>query len=260
MIKALFTAATGMQAQQTRIDVISNNIANVNTTGFKKSVPHFQDLLYSTLIDPDARNADGSTRPTGFQVGSGARLISTSRIYTPGVLQNTGRDLDLAISGDGFFRLNDLSGNSVYTRDGAFTVDAQGQMVNSQGLRLDPGIRIDAGARVSIAPDGTVSAKVGDSPATEVGRIEVVRFPNPAGLETVGQNLVQETVASGREIPGNPGEDGFGTLTQGFLEGSNVEVVDELVNLITSQRAYEINSRAISAADQMLTTVNNIIQ
>jgi flagellar basal-body rod protein FlgG len=260
MIKALYTAATGMRANQTRIDVISNNLANVNTSGFKKSTVNFQDLLYSTLEQPGAQNADGSTRPTGLQVGAGSRLVSTAKVYTPGVLEETGRELDLTISGDGFYKFQDLAGGAVYSRDGNLHIDADGQMVNSEGLKLDPALTIPQGAKVAIGPDGTITSKVGDETATTVGRITLSSFRNPSGLEAVGNNLLRESAASGPAISGNPGEQGFGSIIQGFLERSNVEVVDELVDLIVAQRAYEINSRAIRAADDMLTTVNQTVQ
>ncbi len=259
MIKALYTAATGMQAQQTRIDVIANNLANVNTSGFKRSTASFQDLLYSHVAEAGTSNADGSTRPNGLELGSGSRLVSTSKVFTPGVLERTGRELDLVISGGGFFKLQDLTGNSVYTRDGSFHVDGEGNVVNSQGLKMDPAITVEPGASIGISADGTVTSTVGDR-SSQVGRINLVRFANPSGLKSLGANTLQLTDASGAEVTGFPGDEGFGTMTQGFIERSNVQVVDELVNLITSQRAYEINSRAISAADQMLTTVNNILQ
>ena len=260
MIKALYTAATGMRAQQTRIDVVANNLANVNTSGFKKSTVNFQDLLYSTIESAGASNADGSVRPAGLQIGSGTRLVSTSKIFTPGVLEQTGRDLDWMISGDGFFKLTDLTGGDVFTRDGNFHIDAQGNVTNSDGLRLNPGITVPQGARITISQDGTVTARIGNENGTTIGQLTLSNFPNPAGLESVGANIYRATTASGVETPGNPGTNGLGQITQGFIERSNVEVVDELVDLIVSQRAYEINSRAINTADEMLTTANNILQ
>lgn len=260
MIKALYTAATGMRANQTRIDVISNNLANVNTSGFKKSTVNFQDLLYSTMEQPGAQNADGSTRPTGLQVGAGSRMVSTAKVYTPGVLEETGRDLDLTITGDGFFKFQDLAGAAVFSRDGNLHIDSEGQIVNSQGLKLDPALTIPQGAKIAISADGTITSKVGDQVASTVGRIQLSSFRNPTGLEALGGNLLRESVASGAETTGNPGEQGYGSIIQGFLERSNVEVVDELVDLIVAQRAYEINSRAIRAADDMLTTVNQTVQ
>lgn len=259
MIKAMFTAATGMRAQQTRIDVISNNLANANTAGFKKSLANFEDLLYRTV--EDATPADGVlSRPTPLQVGSGSRLVSTTKVFTPGSLEETGQPLDLTISGNGFFQLTDINGNQVFSRDGNFKTDAQGQVVNSQGLRLEPAIQVAPGAAVTVGPDGSVYARVGDEQQTNVGQIQLVNFPNPAGLEAVGGNILRETPASGAAVQGQPGVDGLGRLTSGYLERSNVDVVTELVSLIISQRAYETNSRAISAADEMLTTVNQIVR
>ena len=259
MIKALFTAATGMKAQQTRIDVIANNIANVNTTGFKKSTTNFEDLLYSNRETPGTQNADGSTRPTGLQIGSGARIVNTAKVFTPGSLEETGRNLDMVIAGNGFFKLTDLAGGSVYTRDGNLHLDSLGQVVTSSGLKLDPPITVPPGSSVGVSADGTFNARIGDQPATTIGRVQLATFQNPSGLESVGGNLLRETAASGTETPGNPGDEGYGTIIQGFIERSNVDVVTELVNLIVSQRAYEMNSRAISSADEMLSTVNNIL-
>jgi flagellar basal-body rod protein FlgG len=259
MIKAMFTAATGMRAQQTRIDVISNNLANANTAGFKKSLANFEDLLYRTV--EDATPSDGQlSRPTPLQIGSGSRLVSTTKVFTPGSIEETGQPLDLTISGKGFFQLTDINGNIVFSRDGNFKTDAAGQVVNSQGLRLEPAINVPQGADVTVGPDGQVYARVGDQQQTAVGTLQLVNFPNPAGLEAIGSNLLRETPASGAPITGQPGIDGLGRLTSGYLERSNVDVVTELVSLIISQRAYETNSRAISAADEMLTTVNQIVR
>lgn len=260
MIKALFTAATGMRAQQRRIDVIANNLANVNTTGFKKSQVNFEDLLYNNIEDAGSTNSSGSLRPSGLQIGSGTRLVSTSKVFTTGNLEETGSPLDLVISGQGFFQVEDLSGNIVFTRDGNFKPDALGNLVNSQGLKLSPGITVPPQASVSVDQSGAISAAVGNAPATNIGNVQIANFPNPAGLEALGGNLLKETVASGAAVLGNPGDEGFGSILSSFLERSNVEVVSELVNLIVSQRAYETNSRAISAADEMLTTANQIIR
>ncbi|MEZ6195515.1 MAG: flagellar basal-body rod protein FlgG [Planctomycetota bacterium] len=259
MIKALFTAATGMRAQQTRIDVISNNLANVNTTGFKKSLASFEDLIYTT--PQDATPASGAiSRPTALQVGSGARLVSTTKVFTPGQLEETGQPLDLVIGGPGFFKLTDINNNTVYSRDGNFKVDADGNVVNSAGLRLAPALTVPAGADVTVGPDGQVFARVGDEAQSQIGQIELANFPNPAGLEAIGSNILRETEASGAAISANPGLDGLGRLQSGYLERSNVDVVSELVGLIIAQRAYETNSRAISAVDEMLTTVNQIVR
>ncbi len=258
MIKALFTAATGMKAQQTRIDVIANNLANVNTTGFKKSQVNFEDLLYSTIRDPNEQTKEG-LRPAGLQIGSGSRLVSTSKVFTPGVLEETGQPLDLVITGPGFFQLQSISGETIYTRDGNFGIDRDGNVVNSQGLRLIPNLTVPQNATVAVGQDGFVSAIVGQV-SSQIGQIQLVNFANPAGLSSEGGNVLKQSGASGPPIQGNPGAAGFGTIVGGFLEKSNVEVVNELVGLITSQRAYETSSKAISAADEMLTTVNQILR
>ncbi|MCA9323336.1 MAG: flagellar basal-body rod protein FlgG [Planctomycetes bacterium] len=254
MIKALFTAATGMRAQQTRIDVIANNLANVNTTGFKKSQANFEDLLYSNLGDA------GNNRPSSIQVGAGSRLVSTSKVFAPGNLEETGRSLDMVITGNGFFQLTDIGGGTVYTRDGNFHVDSNGDVVSAEGLRLQPAFNVPEGATVAVSGDGTVTARVGDQATTTVGQLTLANFPNPSGLDSIGGNLYRETAASGAATTGTPGSNGIGGMVQGFLERSNVEVVNELVNLIVSQRAYETNSKAISSADEMLTTVNQILR
>ncbi len=258
MIKALYTAATGMKAQQMRIDVIANNLANVNTTGFKRSNVNFEDLLYSTLRNPNERSATG-VRPSGLQVGAGSRLVNTSKIFTPGSLEETGNALDMVITGQGFFQLQDIAGNTVYTRDGNFMVDRDGTIVNSQGLKMTPNLTVSPNAQIAVSQDGIISQIVGDT-TSQVGQIQLATFTNPAGLEAVGGNLFKKSEASGEATTGTPGSDGYGGLVGGFLERSNVEVVNELVGLITSQRAYETSSRAISAADEMLTTVNQIVR
>ncbi|MFT7617175.1 MAG: flagellar basal-body rod protein FlgG [Planctomycetota bacterium] len=258
MIKALFTAATGMKAQQTRIDVIANNLANVNTTGFKKSQVNFEDLLYTTIRSPNEQTKDG-LRPSGLQIGSGSRLVNTSKIFTPGVLEETGNPLDLVITGQGFFQMQGLGGTTLYSRDGNFGLDRDGSVVNSQGLKLIPNITIPPNAQVAVGQDGSITAIVGDT-SSQVGQIQLVNFTNPSGLSSQGSNNMRESDASGAPLSGNPGDDGFGGIVGGFLEKSNVEVVNELVGLITSQRAYETSSKAISAADEMLTTVNQILR
>ncbi len=258
MIKALFTAATGMKAQQTRIDVIANNLANVNTTGFKKSQVNFEDLLYSTLRDPNEQTKNG-LRPSGLQIGSGSRLVNTSKIYTPGVLEETGNPLDLVVTGAGFFQLQSISGDTVYTRDGNFGIDRDGNIVNSQGLKLIPNLTVPQNATISVGADGFVTSTVGNT-SSQIGQIQLVNFANPSGLDAKGGNVMRLSDASGTALTGNPGTIGFGSIVSGFLEKSNVEVVNELVGLITSQRAYETSSKAISAADDMLTTVNQILR
>jgi flagellar basal-body rod protein FlgG len=261
MIKALFTSATGMKAQQLTIDNTANNLANVNTTGFKRSQLEFQDLLYVTKRAAGTEAAQGLQLPTGLQIGSGVRPASNTKIFSEGVLENTDNKLDVAIEGDGFLQINLPSGDPRYTRDGALRLNSTGNLVNSEGFLIQPQITLPQDTlSVSIGTDGTVSVLTAGSPssATTVGSITLVRFPNPAGLSSEGSNLYSETAASGSPITGTPGQDGFGGLRQGFLERSNVEVVSELVNLILAQRAYEINSRAIRAGDEMLSTANNI--
>jgi len=255
MLRAFSTAATGMTAQQMVVDTISNNLANMNTVGYKKSQVDFQDLMYVRMQEPSA------TVPTGFEVGSGVRPASTLKVYTQGEMENTGRSLDVAIQGDGFFQVTGPGGKVFYTRDGSFRPDEKGTLVTSAGYPLSPAITIPADARsITIASDGTVSVYSGSNATpTNVGTISVVRFANSAGLTSEGSNLLSETVSSGSPQTGTPGENGFGSIQQGLLERSNVQMVTELVNLITAQRAYEINSRAIRAGDEMLTTANRLV-
>lgn len=259
MMRALWTAGTGMMAQQMNIDVISNNLANVNTAGFKKSRVNFEDLLYQTVRTAGSTAAQGATLPTGLQVGHGVKSVSTSKVFTQGDFTNTGKPLDLVIEGEGFFQVQMPDGSTAYTRDGAFTVDGEGRIVNSEGYPLQPEITIPADATsITIGTDGTVSVTMADETNQEIGRIELARFLNPAGLVNVGGNMMKATGASGDATTGNPGLDGIGTLSQGFLEMSNVKVIEEMVNMIVAQRAYEINSKAIQAADEMLQTANNL--
>lgn len=260
MIRALWTAGTGMMAQQMNIDVISNNLANVNTSGFKKMRVEFEDLLYQTIRAAGTTSAQGSTVPTGLQVGHGVKSVSTTKLFTSGDPVNTGNPFDMMIEGDGFFQIQMPDGTTAYTRDGNFRVDGEGRLVNTSGYVLQPEIIIPENATsVGIGNDGTVSVLLpGEIEAQEVGRIELARFLNPAGLINLGGNLYQASAASGETAVGNPGEEGFGTIGQGFLEMSNVKVVEEMVNMIMAQRAYEINSKAIQAADDMLQTANNL--
>jgi flagellar basal-body rod protein FlgG len=261
MIKALFTSATGMKAQQLTIDNTANNLANVNTTGFKRSQLEFQDLIYVTARSAGTDAAQGLQVPTGLQIGSGVRPAATTKIFSEGVLENTEHQLDVAIEGEGFFQITLPSGDTRYTRDGAFRMSSTGNLVNTDGFLLQPQITIPQDAiAIAIGTDGTISVVTGSSPnaAVTVGNIQLVRFPNPAGLSSEGRNLFAETAASGSPTTGTPGESGMGTLQQGFLERSNVEVVTELINLILAQRAYEINSRTIRASDEMLSVANNI--
>jgi flagellar basal-body rod protein FlgG len=260
MIRALFTAATGMTAQQLSIDTTANNLANVNTAGFKRSRVDFQDLLYQTPRVPGAPTAQGAEAPTGIQVGSGVRPASTQRIFSQGDFQQTDNPLDLVIEGDGFFQVLRGDGSSAYTRAGSFRKDANGRLVNPDGFALQPEISIPAQASsISIGTDGVVSVTLtGNGTQQQVGTIELARFVNPAGLNAIGRNLFVPTGASGTPLTGAPGSQGFGTLSQGFVEMSNVKVVEEMVNLIVGQRAYEAGSKAVQSADEMLQLANNL--
>ena len=260
MLRALFTGATGMQAQQINVDVIANNLANVSTIGFKKSRADFQELLYETIIPAGAPSAQGNQIPTGLQIGAGVRPASTSRIFTEGEFKRTDNELDVAIEGDGFFQVTLPTGQTAYSRSGAFKVNSTGELVTSEGFRITPGVTIPTTAlNVTIGTDGTVSViNAGSTAPTTVGALTLVKFQNPAGLNSVGRNLLLETTASGAPLTGTPGTQGFGTIAQGFVENSNVKVVDELVALIEAQRAYEINSRTVQTADEMLRTVSDL--
>jgi flagellar basal-body rod protein FlgG len=262
MLRAFSTAATGMTAQQLIVDTISNNLANMNTAGFKRSQVDFQDLMYLKMAESGRETASGITAPTGFEIGCGVRPASTAKVFTQGEMENTGQNLDIAIEGDGFLQVTMPDGTTRYTRDGALRTNASGQFVTSSGYLLNPAITIPADTRsVAIGKDGTVTAFSGASGTpTNVGTITLARFQNPSGLSAEGGNLLSETPASGSATTGTAGQSGFGTIQQGFLERSNVQMVTELVNLITAQRAYEINSRAIKAGDDMLTTANRLIQ
>ena len=262
MLRSLFTSATGMKAQQMYVDMVANNLANVNTTAFKRSRLDFQDLLYETVISPGSESVQGYRMPSGLQIGSGVRHISTAKLFTQGLPEATGGKFDLTISGQGFFQvLHPGRNQTVYTRDGSFRLNQQGQLVTSEGYLLNPQITIPANSTdVTIGTDGTVTVVPGSTPDQRVvvGTIQTVTFPNPTGLESLGHNLYAETPASGTSTQGNPGTNGLGELQQGYLEGSNVDVVQELVNLIIAQRAYEVNSRAIRTSDNMLEQANNV--
>lgn len=258
MIRALYTAATGMKAQQLFLDNVSNNLANVNTTGFKRSQVNFQDLLYDKKYIAGAESAQGFEIPSGIQLGSGVRPISTTKVFTPGNPQTTNRSLDIAIQGNGFFQISRSDGTIAFTRDGAFELNSKGEIVTAEGLPLTPSITIQDAKEISIGTDGIVFIKGSDNTLQNVGQIMLANFPNPAGLDSLGRNMYAETIASGAPIVSVPGEQGTGEVYQGALENSNVETVTELVNLITAQRAYEINSRAIKASDEMLSTINNL--
>jgi len=259
MIRALFTAGTGMQAQQVNLDVIANNLANVNTAGFKRSRADFQDLLYQTMRPAGTKS--GSTEvPTGVQVGHGTRLVATQKIFAQGNFQQTDNPLDLVIEGDGFFQLGRPDGTIGFTRSGSFKRDSQGQIVNADGLVLQPAITIPTDAtNISISSEGQISVTTAASSAPQqLGQIELARFANPAGLNAVGRNLFLATQASGTASTGQANQNGLGSIGQGFVESSNVSVVEEMVNMIAAQRAFEVNSKAIKTADEMLQIANGI--
>ncbi len=260
MLTSLSSAATGMEAQQTNIDVIANNLANVNTTGFKRSRAYFQDLLYESRRTVGSASTGTTEVPTGIQVGLGVRTAAVERLHTMGSLEKTGNELDLAIEGDGFFRVELPNGQMAYTRDGSFQKDSQGRLVNADGYPVAPGITIpEDTTEISVGEDGTVQVfQEGEAEGNEVGVIEIARFSNPAGLKSLGGNLYQETVTSGDPILGTAGEDGLGEIAQGYLEGSNVSVMNQMVKLISGQRAYEVNSKAIKTSDEMLQMVNQL--
>lgn len=258
MIRALYTAATGMKAQQLFLDNVSNNLANINTTGFKRSQVNFQDLLYDKKFIAGSESAQGFEIPSGIQLGGGVRPISTTKIFTPGNQQNTGQPLDIAIAGNGFFQISRPDGTIAYTRDGAFAMNSKGEIVTAEGFPLTPSITIQNAKEISIGSAGIVTIKGSDGSSQNVGQIMLANFSNPAGLESLGRNMYAETISSGSPIVSAPGEQGTGEILQFTLENSNVDTVTELVNLITAQRAYEINSRAIKSSDEMLSTINNL--
>jgi len=247
-----------MQSQQTNLDVIANNLANVNTTGFKKSKSEFQDLLYQTTRSAGAEQGGGNQVPTSLQIGHGSRLISTAKVFTSGELTQTGEQLDMAINGDGFFEVQLPDGTRAYTRDGALKMANDGRITTSDGIPLQGGWQpIPAGTTsITIAPTGEVTTM--GAGGTQNFRVQLIRFTNPAGLESIGHNLFRETPASGTAEIGNPGENGYGELQQHYLEMSNVKVVEEMVNMILAQRAYEVNSKAVQTADEMMQMSNNL--
>ncbi len=260
MIRSLWISKTGLEAQQTQLDVIANNLANVSTNGFKRSRAVFEDLLYQTLRQPGAQSSQQSQISSGLQLGTGVHPVSTERLFTQGNLQNTGNNLDVAIQGHGFFQIQMSDGTTAYTRDGSLQLNAQGQLVTGSGNQLQPAVTIPANAlSITIGKDGTVSAKVqGQIAPVQVGSIQLATFINPAGLQAYGENLYQETASSGTANTGTPGANGVGVLNQGYVETSNVNVVEELVNMIQTQRAYEINSKAIQTSDQMLQRLSQL--
>jgi flagellar basal-body rod protein FlgG len=261
MIPALWAAKTGLDAQQTRMTVISNNLANVNTTGFKQGRAIFQDLLYQNVRQVGANTSQDTRAPTGLHLGTGVRVVATEKLYTQGSMTATGKSLDLAVQGRGFFQVLLPDGSTAYSRDGSFQMDAQGQMVTNTGYQLQPPISIpDNATSVTVGADGTVSATLANaSTPTQIGQIQLVDFVNAAGLQPRGENLLLESASSGPPQVGTPGLNGLGTVVQGSLESSNVNVVEELVSMIETQRAYEMNSKAISSTDQMLGYLTNNI-
>ena len=254
MIRSLWIAKTGMEGQQTKLDSIAHNLANTGTNGFKRGGVVFEDLMYQNLRQAGSATSDQSTLPTGLQVGLGVRAAGTTRNFGQGTLQQTGNNLDMAIQGQGFFQIQLPDGSTGYTRDGAFQVDANGQLVTNAGFPVQPGITIPANAQnVTVARDGTVTVSVPGQVAPQgLGQLQLVSFINPAGLDPRGGNLFGETAASGTPNAGAPGANGLGALQQGFVEGSNVNVIEELVSMIATQRAYELNSKAVQTSDQML--------
>ena len=260
MMRSLWISKTGMEAQQLQLDTISNNLANVSTNGYKRSHAVFEDLMYQNLRQAGAATSDQTQLPTGLQVGLGTRAVATSRNLSQGNLQQSSNPLDIAIRGNGFFEVQMPDGTTGYTRDGSFQVSATGQLVTNNGYTVQPGITIPATAQsVTIGNDGTVSVVLpGQALPSTVGQIQVAGFVNPAGLEPKGQNLFAETAASGAPNTGVPGLNGLGTVQQGFVETSNVNVVEELVQMIQTQRAYELNSKAISTSDQMLQKLSQL--
>ena len=258
MDASMWVAKTGLDAQQTRMNVISNNLANVNTTGFKRDRAVFEDMLYQNIRQAGGQTDVNAQAPTGMMLGTGVRVVATEKLHAQGALVNTQNPLDMAIAGEGYFQIAKSDGTIAYTRDGGFKLSATGQVVNSSGALLQPAITIpNTATSVTIGRDGTVSIELAAGGAQTIGQLQLARFVNPSGLQSMGQNQLKETPASGAPQVLQPGLNGAGTLMQGSLEASNVNVVDEMVNMIETQRAYEINSKAISAVDGMLRFLNN---
>ncbi|MGE0791182.1 MAG: flagellar basal-body rod protein FlgG [Sandaracinaceae bacterium] len=259
-MRALRSAASGMIAQETHIDTIAHNMANVGTTGFRRQRAEFQDLIYQNVRAPGGRTGDGGTLPTGIQIGQGTRTVSTEFMHTQGALQSTGNPLDLAIEGEGFFQVTRQGGEVAYTRAGNLKLDNNGRLVTVDGLPIEPSITIPQDATsITVSPDGTISVtQPGSSQTMELGQLQIARFPNPGGLQALGRSMFRPSAASGQPLVAQPGQEGTGQLSQGFLEGSNVEVVNEMIDLISSQRAYEINQRVIQASDEMLRKTTDV--
>lgn len=260
MIRSLWIARTGMDAQQTQMDVIANNLANVSTNGFKRARAVFEDLLYQTMRQPGAQSSQQTQIPSGLQLGTGVRPVSTARIHVQGSLQQTGNDLDIAINGGGFFPVLLPDGTTAYTRDGSFQRDNQGQIVTSNGYPVQPNITIPANSTsVTIGTDGVVSVvQAGSTASVQVGSLQVVTFANVGGLQSIGENLFLETASSGTPTPNTPGANGAGVLNQRYVETSNVNVAEELISMIQTQRAYELNSKVVSTSDQMLARLSQL--
>ncbi len=261
MIRSLWTAATGMSSQQTNIDVIANNLANVNTSGFKKSRADFQELLYQMSKAPGSSTSSDTISPTGIQVGLGSRTAAVQKVFSEGDMYETGNELDIAIEGKGLLQVDMPDGTTAYTRAGALKQDGDGRLTTSEGYLITPQITIPQNATsISIGEDGTVDVFLdGDKTPTEIGVIELATFSNESGLRSLGKNLFAETNSSGAPVTGVPGENGLGTLAQGYLEGSNVSVMEEMVNMIAGQRAYEVNSKAVKTSDEILQMTNNLV-
>lgn len=261
MAQSLWVAKTGLDAQQTRLSVISNNLANVNTNGFKKDRAVFNDLMYQTVRQPGASSSQNTQLPSGLLLGTGVRVVATEKLHSQGSISQTENPLDVAISGNGFFQILMPDGSTAYTRDGAFQRDFNGQLVTASGFPIQPNITVPADTQtLSVGQDGTVSALIaGSTSPTQIGTIQLADFINPTGLQAVGDNLFKETASSGSAQPGTPGLTGLGLLIQGAVEGSNVNVVEELVNMIETQRAYEMNAKAIETTDQMLQFASNTL-
>lgn len=261
MLRAVHTAATGMEAMQNNLDNVANNLANVNTTAYKKSSAEFQDLYYQTVRAPGTQVSADTNTPTGVQVGVGVRTASIHKDFTAGSAKPTGNQLDMLINGDGFFSVQRENGETAYTRDGSFKIDGTGRMMTSSGLLLSPAITIPPNsAGITVGPNGIVESTDSEGKKNQIGQIEIVSFINPQGLNALGGNLYQISDASGQPVQGQPGNNGLGQIQQHSLEASNVNVVTEMVNMIQAQRAYEMNSKVMSAADQMLQVSNNVIK
>jgi len=258
MLRALYSSASGMQSQQLNLDVIANNLANVNTTGFKKSKIEFQDLLYDTTRAAGADQGSGNQLPTGMQMGHGSQAVATSKIFTNGELTHTGENLDIGIQGDGFFEVQLPDGTKAYTRDGALKAGSDGRITTSDGLVVQSGFQPVPTGTTGINISGTGVVTYTGANGTTSFQVQLARFANPSGLESLGKNLYRETTASGTAELGNPNQNGFGQLEQGYLELSNVTVVEEMVNMIMAQRAYEVNAKAVQASDEMMQMSNNL--